>query len=153
MLVLSRRLKEKILFPALGISIEVVSLSAKKTQLGIDAPRGIRVIREELCAISEDGPVPNFSPDEIQEDLDAASLAIHLAQNQLRQGLSVYAEDALDNALANLKVIEEKLSFNAENESCLVREPKCHYKLPQPKIRFVIEQWRNELLDCYGSLG
>ena len=150
MLVLSRRVKEKVLFPTLGISVEVISLSSKKTQLGISAPREIRVIREELhdFEINTDA-VANFSAEEIQEDLDIASMAIHLAQNQLRQGLDENAEDALDRALASLKVIEEKLSFNAENPTCLARESKSTYSIHRstrsdwwPKV----EDWRNRLL-------
>ena len=49
MLVLSRRESEKILFPSLGISVEVVKVQGRKTRLGINAPADIPVLRHE-CA-------------------------------------------------------------------------------------------------------
>ena len=151
MLVLTRRENEKILFPSLGISVEVVNLSTKRAQLGIDAPREIRVIREELSAVVNEGPaIANFAPDEFQEDLDAASLAIHLAQNQFRQGMGERADEALDHALASLKVIEEKLSFNAENEMCFVRETAPQYRQSSSGMEAMLENWRCELVSrCY----
>ena len=50
MLVLSRRESEKILFPSLGISVEVLKIQGRKTRLGINAPEDIPVIRHE-CAV------------------------------------------------------------------------------------------------------
>jgi carbon storage regulator CsrA len=52
MLVLSRRESEKILFPSLGISIEVVKIQGRRTRLGINAPADIPVLRHE-CAIKK----------------------------------------------------------------------------------------------------
>jgi carbon storage regulator CsrA len=50
MLVLSRRESEKILFPTLGISVEVLNIQGRKTKIGIDAPADIPVLRHE-CAL------------------------------------------------------------------------------------------------------
>ena len=49
MLVLSRNRQERIDFPTLGISIEVVRISRNKVQLGIDAPVNIPVHRHEVA--------------------------------------------------------------------------------------------------------
>ena len=48
MLVLSRRLSEKVVFPALGITVQVVSVKPGVVRLGIEAPADVRVVREEL---------------------------------------------------------------------------------------------------------
>ena len=48
MLVLSRRESEKVLLPALGITIEVTRIQGKTVRLGIDAPDEIRIVRGEL---------------------------------------------------------------------------------------------------------
>jgi carbon storage regulator CsrA len=48
MLVLSRRLDEKILFPELGITVQVTEIKGGKVRLGIEAPAEVRVLREEL---------------------------------------------------------------------------------------------------------
>ena len=49
MLVLSRRETERVLFPTLGISIEVLRVRGNTTRLGIDAPPDIPVLRHEIA--------------------------------------------------------------------------------------------------------
>jgi carbon storage regulator CsrA len=48
MLVLSRRESEKIFFPDLGISLEIVRVKGNTVRVGIDAPQEVRVLRGEL---------------------------------------------------------------------------------------------------------
>ena len=48
MLVLTRRQKESIVFPGLGIKIQLVQTSASKARIGIEAPPEIQVMRSEL---------------------------------------------------------------------------------------------------------
>ncbi len=48
MLILSRRSGQKICFPELGISIEVLASSGTVTKLGITAPQDIEVRRAEV---------------------------------------------------------------------------------------------------------
>jgi carbon storage regulator CsrA len=48
MLVLSRRPNEKIVLPGLGVTVQVVSVKPGVVRLGIEAPSGVRVLREEL---------------------------------------------------------------------------------------------------------
>jgi carbon storage regulator CsrA len=48
MLVLSRRCNEKVIFPTLGISIEVRRIIGKRVQLAIAAPAEIPILRHEL---------------------------------------------------------------------------------------------------------
>ena len=48
MLVLSRRVAEKICIPELGITLEVVSIKGNTVRLGIDAPPEIRIMRSEI---------------------------------------------------------------------------------------------------------
>ena len=52
MLVLSRRLNERIVLPGLNVTIEVVSIKGNSVRLGITAPDGVTILREELL----DGP-------------------------------------------------------------------------------------------------
>jgi carbon storage regulator CsrA len=53
MLVLSRRLKEKIVLPGLNVTIEVLAVKGNAVRLGITAPGGVSIVREELLG----GPV------------------------------------------------------------------------------------------------
>jgi two-component system, OmpR family, response regulator len=48
MLVLSRRCNEKVIFPTLGISIEVRRITGNRVQLAIAAPANIPVFRQEV---------------------------------------------------------------------------------------------------------
>jgi carbon storage regulator len=52
MLVLTRRLGQKVLLPGLNVSIRIVSCKGKGVRLGIEAPPEVLVWREELsdCA-------------------------------------------------------------------------------------------------------
>lgn len=105
MLVLTRRKDQKVLFPNLGIAVEVIDISGRQVRLGIDAPQEVRVLRDELMSIDE--PLLSFV-DEVQTKhrIDAINLAIHLARNQMRQGLPELASQALDEALENLTALE-----------------------------------------------
>lgn len=48
MLVLSRREGDEILLPELDIVIRVLKVRGKAVSVGIEAPRGIRIVRSEL---------------------------------------------------------------------------------------------------------
>jgi carbon storage regulator CsrA len=48
MLVLSRRLNEKIVLPSLGVTVQVLAVRGGAVRLGIQAPPDIAVLREEL---------------------------------------------------------------------------------------------------------
>jgi carbon storage regulator CsrA len=49
MLVLSRNKREKIVFPSLQVTVEILQISGKTVRLGIDAPTRIPVHREEVA--------------------------------------------------------------------------------------------------------
>jgi carbon storage regulator len=53
MLVLTRRRGEKLVLPDLGISIEILDTHKNQVRIGIDAPRHITVLREEVHARSK----------------------------------------------------------------------------------------------------
>ncbi len=48
MLVLSRKLKEKIAIPTLGVTLQVLEVKGKTVRLGIEAPPEIHILRGEL---------------------------------------------------------------------------------------------------------
>jgi carbon storage regulator CsrA len=48
MLVLSRRRNEKVIFPTVGISIEIRRITRSRVVLAITAPRDIPIYRHEL---------------------------------------------------------------------------------------------------------
>jgi carbon storage regulator len=50
MLVLTRRVNEKIVIPSLNITIQVVDVQRGRVRIGIQAPADVAIVREELCA-------------------------------------------------------------------------------------------------------
>jgi two-component system, OmpR family, response regulator len=50
MLVLSRKLNEKILLPSIHTSVEVLDIKGDRVRLGIEAPASVTILREELAA-------------------------------------------------------------------------------------------------------
>lgn len=49
MLVLSRNNRQKIVFPTLGISVEILQIKGKTVRVGIDAPVDVPVHRNEVA--------------------------------------------------------------------------------------------------------
>ena len=49
MLVLSRRVHEKIVLPGLGVTLMVISIKGTIVRLGIEAPPDVQVLREEIA--------------------------------------------------------------------------------------------------------
>ncbi len=53
MLVLTRRLKEKIVFPSIQTEVQVLGMKGGQVRLGIEAPPQVTVLREELTGPQE----------------------------------------------------------------------------------------------------
>lgn len=129
MLVLSRRQNERINFPSLGITVEVLRTGNRKVQLGIDAPANIRVVRDEL-AWCDDRPLNSSVPPSISDELNSVAMAIRLSQNQIQQGLNEHAEVTLNDAIHVLQQLEERFSCNSSEQADhgeVVRERSSNY--------------------------
>ena len=92
MLVLSRRLNERILLPTVPAAVQVVSIKPGVVRLGIEAPSQVPVLREEL---RPQPPAHLSGAAEAQglcEGLAAAAGRLALLRRQLRQAPSPAAE-------------------------------------------------------------
>jgi carbon storage regulator CsrA len=132
MLVLSRRPQEKIVFPHVGITVEVVSVSGQTVRVGVTAPRDILILRNEIAekgareaAPAEALPAPapaelarQDGSDEsshealhrLKNRLNTANLAIHLVEKQLGAGQIAAAEQTLHRALSEFKTLDDELA-------------------------------------------
>ena len=140
MLVLSRKETDKIMFPTLGITVEVLRIRGNTARLGIDAPSDIPIQRHELADLKS----IDFSSEEddraklsgllhaVRRRLDSAALALNrLHQHSDDNGdataqsliLEVFHElqslaqdttDALDSS--NTPVAQVLLVENDDNE-------------------------------------
>ena len=84
MLVLSRRLGEKIVVPECGLSVAVLGIQGGRVRLGISAPPEVTVQREELslAAASDAAGDARIGPDNwdaLATDLSDAAYRISLA--------------------------------------------------------------------------
>jgi len=122
MLVLSRRLNEKILFPDFQAAVEVVALQATKVRLGIQAPAHVKVLREELQARDRQwGETPAQSGAHFDRldsraprlfvcrQLDATEAAVKRLRRQLLAGQTHFAEPTLARLAEDLQSLRERL--------------------------------------------
>ncbi len=116
MLVLSRRPEEKVLFPTLGISIEILRVTGQVVRVGVLAPREVPVIRAELTPPgSMTVRAARGLDHQIRGRLNTAMMAMYVAQKQLEMGQNAGAETTLQEALAELDRLEKEVA--AQNSS------------------------------------
>src|SRR5437870_1429781 len=99
MLVLSRGRNDKVVFPTLGISVEILRVAGNKVRLGIEAPQEIPVHRHEVSERIEAGgenetvkfPALKKSAaarlnHEMRNRLNSAALGLHLLHRNVETG-------------------------------------------------------------------
>ena len=110
MLVLSRRENDRIVFPALGISVEVMKIGRTRASIGIRAPEGIRVLRHELAGENEHRPSSDALVEsirqrialEFEDQIAAAAEKLQTAQHDLAAGNTERASAILGQAITDL---------------------------------------------------
>ncbi len=113
MLVLSRGQNDRIVFPSLGITVEVVKLGGSRARLGVVAPKSIRVMRhelldeeaeEEIAAFQAAADIDSLSHD-TRNQINRATLKLQLAAKMLESGADTNALTYLTQALSDLDEI------------------------------------------------
>lgn len=120
MLVLSRRQNEKISFPNLDITVVIRRVACKLVQLGIDAPKSVRVLRDELTPKAEPKQTAAAMRAQhrhgIRDRLNTAMLGIQIAQCRLRNGSRDGLETVLANTLLELQSLNEKRFYDEADQ-------------------------------------
>jgi carbon storage regulator CsrA len=122
MLVLSRGRNDKVVFPTLGISVEILRVAGNKVRLGIDAPAEIPVHRHEVSERMEaNGETPQTLQFPVAKSvaarlnhatrnrLNTAALGLHLLHRNLELGDLSDAESTIFKIFNELKAIEHEL--------------------------------------------
>lgn len=113
MLVLSRGPQDKVVFPNLGITVEILRVNGNKVRVGVDAPKAVRVLRHELsdslsAELQEaDESYANQSADHrFRNQINTAHVALGLAEKQLNAGLSEKALETLRRAVSQFDKLD-----------------------------------------------
>jgi carbon storage regulator CsrA len=130
MLVLSRGRNDKVVFPTLGISVEILRVAGNKVRLGIEAPQEIPVHRHEVSQRIEAGgenQAALFSPSrkaasarlnhDMRNRLNAASLGLHLLHRNVEIGDLSDAEATIFKIFNELKAIENELEYPVSSKA------------------------------------
>jgi len=108
LLVLSRRLNEKLYFPTLDATVKVLDVKQGVVRLGVEAPPDVPVLRDELRNLP--GPGPESADGEgplsgrgLDRALHVARSALEVACLQLEAGRTGEAQTLLAAIQADLK--------------------------------------------------
>ncbi len=143
MLVLSRKEDQSIIFPNLGISIEIVRVQGNKVSVGVEAPKAIRIVRGELQTAAEpsskDGSskfqlgqiIELLAPEarqELRSRLDVAGLAVHAAQKQCELNSYENVEFFLRKAIEALQHLNQMLELpqSTDSSNCVKESPSTY---------------------------
>lgn len=117
MLVLSRKQDQAVTFPGLGISVHVCQLLGNKVRLGFQAPKDVEILRQELCDQLDREEAPREEQHRCKNQLNAATVAMSLAQRQLEVGQVDEAQQTLDSALKSLTTLENAVNGSSETDA------------------------------------
>ena len=132
MLVLSRKEDQKVCFPGLGITVQVLGVRGSSVRLGVDAPIEVRIVRDELDEEGPDKPpprshiirLPQNLRHELRNELNSISIALHLFKQELAQGYIENAEVTFDRLVEHVERISSNRALSregvlAEKTNCL----------------------------------
>lgn len=116
MLVLSPGQNDKVVFPTLGISVEILRMVGSRVRLGIEAPRNVPIMRDEIAGGSFSPAAatqPALAADlshSVRNRLQRATLGLRLLQRMLEAGQAGDAEPMIFRIFNELKSLEEELA-------------------------------------------
>ena len=133
MLVLSSRVREKIVFPAFRTAIQVVAVQAGVVRLGIEAPEEVRVLREALPdREAEWGPPPEAFTEPshlrlnqlVDRRLEVARRGLSELRQRLRAGSAEDAETILEKLDEDLHLLRRRVRRELEQMMQAERDGK-----------------------------
>lgn len=155
MLVLSRREDDKIVFPNLGIRVQVLRIAGGKVRIGVDAPPEIKVLRHELHEQIQRGakrrvaeppaPTESFRDAKVRRHLEAAARSLDELHQLGVLDASRESESLIFEVFSHLKAIDEQ-AVDADHPPVLQEQGR--------RSALLVEDNRNEreLLASYLRL-
>jgi carbon storage regulator CsrA len=122
MLVLSRRQNEKIVFPNLGISVQVIRVAGKVVRIGVEAPPNIRVLREELEEADQStpevpAPISRRLRHTLRNHLNTAALSLQVLHRKIEAGQTEDTEALIFKVFNVLHDVGTQLDAEKKAES------------------------------------
>ncbi len=122
MLVLSRKEDQKVRFPELGITVEILRVQGSEVRLGFDAPAEVRIIREELmdgaeCRWPARNHLVRFSKEvshELRNELHSISIALHLLKQGVEAGYVEDFEATFDKLVEHIERINSNQALQSD---------------------------------------
>jgi len=110
MLVLSRRLNEKLLLPDLHVAVQVVSIRPGQVRLGIDAPPHVQVLRAEIAGQYPPARSAQPARQAVAGQLNAANASVSLLRRQLAAGMIQDAQATLERLARDFSELQGELA-------------------------------------------
>ena len=115
MLVLTRRSNEKISFPQVGITVHFVRVQSGHVKVGVDAPRDIAIVRDEIADDKTAEALvrrqllrlPSELRQEMRAQLNEIREGAHLYRELLKAGMTVEADETFATLQGALGRLEE----------------------------------------------
>lgn len=118
MLVLSRRVNQKIVLPTIQTTIQIVSTKSGTVRVGIEAPRNVPVFRAEVLdqESRDPAPLPPTDPSlrallhQLNNNLNSSNIGLALLYRQLELGKTQEMFGTIDKIKQEIAALEEHLT-------------------------------------------
>lgn len=151
MLVLSRREADKILFPSLGITVEVLRVQGNRTRLGIEAPTDIPILRHEIADLKEIEFAPGKQSNDnrlkelvyaIRRRLDTAAVNLNELHASLDGTPEQTVQPVIEDLFGELRKLEREANLVLEDSGVPVNEtPQALLVEDSPTERQLLEAY------------
>lgn len=119
MLVVTRHAKDKISFPQVGITVHFIRVHSGHVKIGIDAPRDIAIVRDEIDGNETTASLvrrqflrlPREIRHGIRNELHQISIGLHLYRELIQSGQHEEAEEAFQVMQSCLDRLDENQVF------------------------------------------
>ncbi len=119
MLLLSRRSKDKIVFPQIGATVHFIRVQSGHVNVGIDVPDDVDVLHDDFDApVDIDEPTAVLPQDlrhGIRNELHQISVGIHLYKELLAASLEDEAADTFADIQASLGRLDQIKALNPDS--------------------------------------
>lgn len=109
MLVLSRRVDQRIVFPNLGVKLQLLRIQGNQVRIGIEAPPSVEILRDELVdetTDQSDARARAVLSHALCNKLNKIGLNLHLLERILAGKDIVAARDQLEKILAIFETVD-----------------------------------------------